>query len=101
MDKFPQDYGGKVTYHEDPYFFNDWYGYMYYCNDSEKRFLMEKKLSGCKGLKVVNYKVKKATESILLEPGEHRIYLLKRTSPQVKFIPAGKVHQSPAKEIIF
>jgi len=32
IDKFPRDYNNKVFYLEDPFFFNDWYGFMYFHN---------------------------------------------------------------------
>ena len=90
-----------VTYLEEPYFFNEWYGFLYYRNDSAMTFVMEKNLAGCHGLKVVNHKVSsKSTvvEKIILAPGEHKIYILKRTLEQNKFIPLGKVLPSPDKK---
>ena len=79
---------------EEPYFFNDWYGFFYYNNQSNKTFVMEKNFAGCQGLKVVNQCVSdKKAETLRLESGEFRIYLLKRISSQVKFIPLGKVLQ--------
>ena len=38
IERFPEAYGNKVTYLEDPYFFNDWHGFAHYANDSEKIF---------------------------------------------------------------
>ena len=32
IDKLPRDYQNKVAYLEEPYFFNDWYGFFYYSN---------------------------------------------------------------------
>ncbi len=29
IDKYPKDYQDKVFFFEDPYFFNEWYGFMY------------------------------------------------------------------------
>lgn len=92
-----------VTYLEEPYFFNEWYGFLYYRNDSANTFVMEKNLAGCHGLKVVNHKVSGSSssskitvaEKIILAPGEHKIYILKRTLEQNKFIPLGKVLPSP------
>ena len=46
-----------MAYLEDPYFFNEWYGFFYYSNESKKTFVMEKNFAGCLGLKVVNNKV--------------------------------------------
>ena len=87
-----KDYKNKVSYLEEPYFFNEWYGFFYYCNESEKTFVMEKNFAGCLGLKVVNWRVPdKKAEVMRLRPGESKIYILKRTQNQVKFIPLGKV----------
>ena len=97
IERFPEAYGNKVTYLEDPYFFNDWHGFAHYANGSEKVFAMEKNFSGNTGLKVVNQaKLATKLEIVRLEPGEFKIYLLKRTQAQVKYIPDGKVLPSPS-----
>ena len=95
IDKFPRDYNNKVFYLEDPFFFNDWYGFMYYHNKSEKIFQIEKRFGGCIGHKVISHDVDPKTEIISLEPEEQRIYILKRTLDQCNFIPTGKVLPSP------
>ena len=53
---------------------------------------MEKNFAGCHGLKVVNSRVSiQKAETLKLLPGDFKIFILKRVSSQVKFIPLGKV----------
>merc|ERR1712007_264791 len=54
IDKLPQYYRNKVAYLELPYFFNEWHGFFYYSNESERVFVMEKNFAGCLGIKVIN-----------------------------------------------
>uniref|UniRef100_A0A7S3I0F8 Uncharacterized protein n=1 Tax=Favella ehrenbergii TaxID=182087 RepID=A0A7S3I0F8_9SPIT len=91
FDKFSRVYENKVKYLEDPYFFNDWYGFLYYQNGSERTFRLEKQLAGCVGYQVVNKRLTKGAQVIRLPPNQDDVYLLKRTHEKCKFIPAGKV----------
>lgn len=91
VDKYPEHYEGKVVYAEDAYFFADWHGFMYFRNMSNRRFSMVKNMAGCTGFKIVNHLVSAEVETIEVEPGEEKIYLLKRTNRLCKFIPFGKV----------
>ena len=63
VEKFPKDYENKVRYMEDPSYFNDWYGFLYLENESQKTFAMEKNLQGCLGHKVVNQDVAYSTRA--------------------------------------
>lgn len=91
VDKYPEHYGSKVVYAEDAYFFADWFGFMYFRNLSDRRFSMTKNMAGCTGFKIVNHLVNPEVETIVVESGEEKIYLIKRTSRLCKFIPFGKV----------
>ena len=93
FEKYSAYYHDQVSYFEDPYFFSDWYGFMYYRNESEYRFRFDKQLQSCVGYKVVNGDFPPETKSsiVVLEPNEDRTYLVKRTRSQCKFLSSGKV----------
>jgi len=93
FEKQEKKYKNKVVYLEDPYFFNEWYGFMYYSNGSDYTFQFEKHLEGCTGHKVVNERVDQNLHVVSLAPGETKVFMLKRTKRQSKFIPGGKVLQ--------
>ena len=81
FEKYTEYYQDQVTYYEDPYFFSDWYGFMYYRNRSEYVFSFDKRLHSCVGYKVVNGDFYSESKSsvIVLEPNEDRTFLIKRT----------------------
>lgn len=95
VEKYPNDYGTKVKFLEDPYFFNEWYGFMFFKNGARKTFVCEKNLAGCVGYQVVNVKVGAKIERVEIEPEQQKIYILKRTLSSCKWIPSGKILPSP------
>ena len=61
--------------------FNEWYGFLYYANESRKTFVMEKNFAGCLGFRVINRSVAYTTpHKVQLKPGESIIFIVKRIS---------------------
>ena len=100
FEKYAQTYENKVSYLEDPYFLGEWYGFMYFKNESERTFRLEKQVSGCVGYKVINggFQAGAKLAVFTLAAGEDRTFLLKRTQETCRFIPGGKVLPPSAED---